>query len=531
MKWNEKQMEAQKRGRQKLGSVLIDNKKIIIDGNSYKTREKIYNSKTNIWTDTRPLYYDNLTRSITVYIPKDIIKEAKPLLFENLTRSIVVYTPKYIIKYSSTSYPNPDPELKVPFEGYAYADKKKFNNINNTVTITSFLNLALKCFPRNDWVLRCLRWMGGKYSATVLSIRSGYVLLRGEEMSNSIYTIYIIIFFLVGIGLCLYFPSLLYSVTGIDIYNNSSLTDSGYSTALFAVRNICANIFFYLLFYFGLFIIYKLKLSIPRNNNWMMGAACIVIKGGFEGLGGPEWDEQNKTQKPEVESYIEQIRTTPQSSHKEWIARALLRIQTENDAARGARNPDLAEVVEGNYVKPVTVRSTTSGYPDWPIQNTAKNIPTLPETDSEPVPTNKDNNKKVRINGYTEVIERAEVGIERISDDIIDTAPKNRVKRINDDFIDIDTAHINKLLNANDNIDKDRRDKQHAVWNWSKNYPWVNEKNRPELEIVFTKEELKYKSSSTVTEPKLENIDGHITNPASKTDVLSHIKDLNGTFK
>jgi hypothetical protein len=79
------------------------------------------------------------------------------------------------------------------------------------------------------------------------------------------------------------------------------------------------------------------------------------------------------------------------------------------------------------------------------------------------VPTNKDNNKKVRINGYTEVIERAEVGIERISDDIIDTAPKNRVKRINDDFIDIDTAHINKLLNANDNIDKDRRDKQHAV--------------------------------------------------------------------
>ena len=79
------------------------------------------------------------------------------------------------------------------------------------------------------------------------------------------------------------------------------------------------------------------------------------------------------------------------------------------------------------------------------------------------MPTNKDNNKKVRINGYTEVIERAEVGIERISDDIIDTAPKNRVKRINDDFIDIDTAHINKLLNANDNIDKDRRDKQHAV--------------------------------------------------------------------
>jgi hypothetical protein len=59
----------------------------------------------------------------------------------------------------------------------------------------------------------------------------------------------------------------------------------------------------------------------------------------------------------------------------------------------------------------------------------------------------------------------------------------------------------------------------------------VNEKNRPGLEIVYTNEELKYKSSSTVTGPNLENIDGQITNPASKTDVLSHIKNLKDKFK
>ena len=67
-------------------------KLIMIDWNSYKKTEQIYdskteqiyNSKTNIWTDTRPLYYDNLTKSLAVYIPNYIIKYAKPLLFVNL---------------------------------------------------------------------------------------------------------------------------------------------------------------------------------------------------------------------------------------------------------------------------------------------------------------------------------------------------------------------------------------------------------------------------------------------------------------
>lgn len=58
------------------GSVTIMTKKVFIDWNSYKKREKIYNPKTNLWTDTRPLYIDNLTRSITIYKApqKNIIK-------------------------------------------------------------------------------------------------------------------------------------------------------------------------------------------------------------------------------------------------------------------------------------------------------------------------------------------------------------------------------------------------------------------------------------------------------------------------
>lgn len=56
------------------GSVLLQTKKITIDWDSFKKREKIFDSKFNLWVDTRPLYIDTLSRSISVYIPKEIIK-------------------------------------------------------------------------------------------------------------------------------------------------------------------------------------------------------------------------------------------------------------------------------------------------------------------------------------------------------------------------------------------------------------------------------------------------------------------------
>nr|QWO71373.1 DNA polymerase [Termitomyces sp. DKA64] len=57
-----------------LGSVLIKTSPIEINWNSYTKREKIYDSKTNLWIDTEPLYIDTLTKSITLYKPKNIIK-------------------------------------------------------------------------------------------------------------------------------------------------------------------------------------------------------------------------------------------------------------------------------------------------------------------------------------------------------------------------------------------------------------------------------------------------------------------------
>jgi len=90
-------------------------------------RNKYYNSKTNLWTNTRPLNIDSLTRSISVYVPKNI----------------------------------------------------------------NYLNILL----------------------------------------------------LIGIGFSLYAPILFYSLTGVNIYDNSSITESGHSAVLFNIRICCATVF------------------------------------------------------------------------------------------------------------------------------------------------------------------------------------------------------------------------------------------------------------------------------------------------
>ena len=55
------------------GYVTIQTNNITIDWNSFKKREKVYDSK-NMWVDTKPLYIDNLTRSITLYKPLNLVK-------------------------------------------------------------------------------------------------------------------------------------------------------------------------------------------------------------------------------------------------------------------------------------------------------------------------------------------------------------------------------------------------------------------------------------------------------------------------
>jgi len=56
------------------GSVTLNIKNITIDWNSFKKRTKIYDSKTKLWVDTKPLYLDTLTKSITIYKKLFIIK-------------------------------------------------------------------------------------------------------------------------------------------------------------------------------------------------------------------------------------------------------------------------------------------------------------------------------------------------------------------------------------------------------------------------------------------------------------------------
>jgi len=50
------------------GSVTIQKENITIDWNVYKKRTKVYDYK-NIWVDTKPLYIDNITKSISLYKP------------------------------------------------------------------------------------------------------------------------------------------------------------------------------------------------------------------------------------------------------------------------------------------------------------------------------------------------------------------------------------------------------------------------------------------------------------------------------
>ena len=104
-------------------------------------------------------------------------------------------------------------------------------------------------------------------------------------------------------------------------------------------------------------------------------------------------------------------------------------------ASEGLGNPEVNAVpetypAEGSNANANTERSTTSGYPYWPRQTPAENIPTLPETEinSEPVPTNEGNNKKVRIKGHVEVKKIIEGGLEKNDDVLIEAGPKNKLQ-------------------------------------------------------------------------------------------------------
>lgn len=187
-------------------------------------------------------------------------------------------------------------------------------------------------------------------------------------------------------GICLYLPFLFYSMTDLNTYNNSSITDAAYSRSFFEIRKSCANVFLHLLIYFSIFIKikYRLKLSIPIFNILKMVSSGVFIKGGFEGL--------------------------------------------ENQEVNAVPDPNPPEGSNTKSSTEIKINKK-SAYPNWPIQTPAENIHTLPEINSEPVTTNEGNTKKVKIKGYVEVNKITEEGgVEKNNDVLIDAGPKKKIQ-------------------------------------------------------------------------------------------------------
>lgn len=55
------------------GFVIIKKVDVTLNWDSFTKREKIYNPKYNMWVDTKPLFFDTLTKSLAIHIPNYII--------------------------------------------------------------------------------------------------------------------------------------------------------------------------------------------------------------------------------------------------------------------------------------------------------------------------------------------------------------------------------------------------------------------------------------------------------------------------
>lgn len=322
-----------------------------------------------------------------------------------------------------------------------------------------------------------------------------------------------------GIVLCLIAPVLIYSFTGFNLYESYSLVNyipnrecsaadvqGTATTYLFQIRTCLATILFNLILLFFLFN-YN-KLTGPLAKKAVMGATCVIVRGGFEGLGDPALDENYTTPKS--------IRTAmPQESQNKNSSGSFPPLNLEVNGVLVSYPP------EGSNAKHKE-KNTTSGYPFWP---------NLPESNSEPASTSEDN-KKVRINGYTEVKERSELGLNKTKEtkyEIIQLEPKNKPQRHRS--VEMDNNITDNSYHSNSAEPENKKKKKrnynfdwHAVFKWEKAYPKkeaVGEENWPEIEVVnpILEEIKRYKSSCSLPTPNLESINGHINNPASTAQI------------
>jgi len=355
-----------------LGSVLIDNKKIIIDWNSFKKRDKIFEPKTNLWVDTRPLYIDNLTKSITFYVPKDIIKFAKPFCFDydNLSRSLVVYVPKNIILFTSQPKPKVIFELcnaneQVLNDNQGVASQIKINNIIETPSLHNRM-LSFAClFSKHFWcMLRGLRRVS--YSYTPRTFIRVFDSLRREEVSNTSLNIFYLNSFLIfGVVLCLFAPILIYYFTGWNIYDYSSILESVYSSSLFSIRITFATVLFNFIVLLACLNYNRLKLTI--FNKPITLASTIIVKTAFEGSGEPNLEEQNA-----ISNHMQtEDRSKISDPEKERSVSPAQKESTSNDSTVSLNKTevreDLAHGPFGLGPRTSEPKSEKNVYPDSPM--------------------------------------------------------------------------------------------------------------------------------------------------------------------
>lgn len=217
-----------------------------------------------------------------------------------------------------------------------------------------------------------------------------------------------------GMVFCLTAPIILFKYTGLNLYENYSILDSfSYSDCnvtnidstpgvSILLRKFFASTLYFLIMSFLIFNLRDIQPTGSLANKVLRGASCVIIIGGFEGLGDPELDAQHVSRNT-------MHTATQQESHNK-----------EADS-------------ESSKVKPPE-KSTTSGYPYWPRSTPVVNITTLPESNSEPEATIENNKKTVRLNVITEVKDISELDSDNTNDtrnDTLQLKPKYKLQKNN----------------------------------------------------------------------------------------------------
>lgn len=181
-----------------------------------------------------------------------------------------------------------------------------------------------------------------------------------------------------GIVLCLMAPILIYSITGLNLYDTYSFKDSfsyreccgadvdvagAPGTPLFHIRTCLATILFNLVLLF--FLINSNKLSGSLATKVVMGATCITVRGGFEGLGDPDLDAQAGTS-----TATRRLNSSLSTQALEMERDSLLMSSTQREYQRQRENSKttLTEVNPEGKAVPIPIQtgfSTSSRFMDF----------------------------------------------------------------------------------------------------------------------------------------------------------------------